>query len=174
MLAETGPLEAIELANRALILPPSLTRIIKVLEEREFISRNKVEDDRRRALLAISPSGVALIEDLAPERTAIYNAIEKLWGRATRVPARRAGKPDPAGVDGKLILPAEAAQRSAASSCVRNRAARPRRCLDVDDTAEHHIVRADLVHRADLAIEADDDDSNAGMPEGMVCHRAAL
>jgi len=80
VLAETGPLEAIELANRALILPTSLTRIIKVLEEREFISRNKVKDDRRRALLAISPSGVALIEDLAPERTAIYNAIEKAMG----------------------------------------------------------------------------------------------
>jgi len=80
VLAETGPLEATELANRAWILPPSLTRIIKAVEERGFISRNKVKDDGRRALLAISPSGLALIEELAPERAAIYEGIEKRYG----------------------------------------------------------------------------------------------
>ena len=79
-LAESGPLEATELANRASILPPSLTRIIKALEERSFITRNKVKGDGRRAMLAISPSGLALIEELAPERRAIYDAIEKRYG----------------------------------------------------------------------------------------------
>ncbi|TIS84579.1 MAG: homoprotocatechuate degradation operon regulator HpaR, partial [Mesorhizobium sp.] len=54
--------------------------IIKALDEREFITRNKVKDDGRRALLAISPAGVALIEELAPERTAIHDAIEKRYG----------------------------------------------------------------------------------------------
>ncbi|HEV2502257.1 MAG TPA: homoprotocatechuate degradation operon regulator HpaR [Mesorhizobium sp.] len=80
VLAETGPLEATELAGRASILPPSLTRIIKALEERQLITRNRVKDDGRRALLAITPSGVALIEDLAPERIAIYEAIEGRYG----------------------------------------------------------------------------------------------
>ncbi|MBR2688254.1 homoprotocatechuate degradation operon regulator HpaR [Mesorhizobium sp. NPDC059054] len=80
VLAETGPLEATELAGRASILPPSLTRIIKALEERRLITRNRVKDDGRRALLAITPSGVALIEDLAPERIAIYEAIEGRYG----------------------------------------------------------------------------------------------
>lgn len=80
VLAETGPLEATELANRASILPPSLTRIIKALEERQLITRNRVKDDGRRALLAITPSGVTLIEDLAPERIAIYEAIEGRYG----------------------------------------------------------------------------------------------
>jgi len=80
VLAEAGPLEATELANRASILPPSLTRIIKALEERRLMTRNKVKDDGRRALLAITASGVALIEDLAPERVAIYDAIEKRFG----------------------------------------------------------------------------------------------
>lgn len=79
-LAENGPLEATELANRASILPPSLTRIIKALEERKLISRNKVKGDGRRAKLAISPAGVRLIEALAPERRAIYDAIEKRFG----------------------------------------------------------------------------------------------
>ena len=80
VLAESGPLEATELANRASFLPPSLTRIIKAMEERQFITRNRVKDDGRRALLAISPDGVALIEELAPERVAIYDAIEKRYG----------------------------------------------------------------------------------------------
>lgn len=80
VLAETGPLEATELANRASILPPSLTRIIKAMEERQFITRNRVKDDGRRALIAISPAGLALIEDLSPERAAIYEAIEQRYG----------------------------------------------------------------------------------------------
>jgi homoprotocatechuate degradation regulator HpaR len=80
VLAEAGPLEATELANQASILPPSLTRIIKALEERKFITRSRVKGDGRRARLAISPAGVALIEELAPERIAIYDAIEKRFG----------------------------------------------------------------------------------------------
>jgi homoprotocatechuate degradation regulator HpaR len=80
VLAETGPVEATELANRASILPPSLTRIIKAMEERQFITRSKVKDDGRRALLAISPAGLALIVDLSPERATIYEAIERRYG----------------------------------------------------------------------------------------------
>mgnify|MGYP001184998583 FL=1 len=79
-LGESGPLEATELANRASILPPSLTRIIKAMVERKFIKRSKVKGDGRRAVLAISPAGLALIEDLAPERRAIYDAIESRYG----------------------------------------------------------------------------------------------
>lgn len=80
VLAEAGPLEATELANQASILPPSLTRIIKALEERAFMTRNRVKDDGRRILLAITPAGLALIEELSPERKAIYDAIEKRYG----------------------------------------------------------------------------------------------
>lgn len=79
-LAENGPQEATELANRASILPPSLTRIIKAMEERRFVTRGKVESDGRRVMLAINPAGLALIEELAPERRAIYDAIEKRYG----------------------------------------------------------------------------------------------
>lgn len=81
VLAEAGPLEATELANHASILPPSLTRIIKAMEERRFITRNRVKDDGRRTRLSISPAGLTLIEELSPERLAIYEAIEKRFGR---------------------------------------------------------------------------------------------
>jgi len=79
-LAEGGPLEATELAERASVLPPSLTRIIKLMKERRLITRSKVKGDGRRAKLAISPTGLALIEELAPERRAIYDAIERRYG----------------------------------------------------------------------------------------------
>ena len=80
VLAEAGPLEASELASRASILPPSLTRIIKAMEARRFVTRSSVKDDGRRALLAINPAGLALIKDLSPERIAIYEAIERRYG----------------------------------------------------------------------------------------------
>lgn len=80
VLAEAGPLEATELASRASILAPSLTRIIQAMEKRRFITRNKVKDDGRRRRLAISAAGLVLIEDLSPERIAIYDAIEQRYG----------------------------------------------------------------------------------------------
>jgi homoprotocatechuate degradation regulator HpaR len=80
VLAEAGPLEATELAKHASILPPSLTRIIKAMEERKFISRGRVKDDGRRTRLAVTAAGQALIEELTPERIAIYDAIEKRYG----------------------------------------------------------------------------------------------
>ena len=79
-LAENGPMEPTELADRASVLPPSLTRILKAMEERKFITRKKVKGDGRRAMLAISAKGLALIEELAPERRAIYDAIERRFG----------------------------------------------------------------------------------------------
>ena len=80
VLAEAGPLEATELAKQPPILPPTLTRIIKAMEERKFISRGRVKDDGRRTRLAVTAAGQALIEELTPERIAIYDAIEKRYG----------------------------------------------------------------------------------------------
>jgi homoprotocatechuate degradation regulator HpaR len=81
VLSEAGPLEAAELAERANVLAPSLTRMLKALEEREFITRHKVTGDGRRAVLAIARAGSALIEELSPERRAIYRNIERRFGR---------------------------------------------------------------------------------------------
>ena len=56
VLSEAGSVEATELADRASVLPPSLTRIIKALEGRKFITRNKAEGDGRRVVLTIAPA----------------------------------------------------------------------------------------------------------------------
>jgi len=80
VLGENSPLDATEVAERASILAPSLTRIIKALEDRSLITRGKFEDDGRRVQLAIAPAGMAMIEELAPERRAIYREIERKYG----------------------------------------------------------------------------------------------
>jgi homoprotocatechuate degradation regulator HpaR len=81
VLSKAGPVEATELADRASVLPPSLTRIIKALEGRKFITRNKAQGDGRRVVLTIAPAGSTLIEALSPKRLVIYRDIEQRFGQ---------------------------------------------------------------------------------------------
>jgi homoprotocatechuate degradation regulator HpaR len=80
MLAETSPLDASELAERSCILAPSLTRIIKSLEERGLIRRERDDDDARRALLSLNPAGYDLIRSVMPQSNAIYTRLEARYG----------------------------------------------------------------------------------------------
>ena len=82
-LDEAGVLDASEVAERAFILAPSLTRMIRSLEERGLISRHKHtgKGDKRRVLLSISPAGKALIRQVQPDSQKIYEQIEIHYGR---------------------------------------------------------------------------------------------
>lgn len=81
VLAEAGTLDASEVAEKAFILAPSLTRMIKSLEERGYITRSKDKDDGRRILLEVAPAGMALINEVTPNTHAIYTEIEKRYGK---------------------------------------------------------------------------------------------
>jgi homoprotocatechuate degradation regulator HpaR len=81
ILAEAGTVDASEMADRAFILAPSLTRIIRSLEERGIITKAKDDNDGRRVLLQITPAGLAIIEEVAPESRLIYDRLEKHFGR---------------------------------------------------------------------------------------------
>jgi homoprotocatechuate degradation regulator HpaR len=81
VLSEEGALGATELAERASILGPSLTRIIKTLEARGMIASKRFTDDGRRVLLSITPAGAEVIEATMPERRVIYREIERRHGR---------------------------------------------------------------------------------------------
>lgn len=80
ILAEQGVIDASEMADKAFILAPSLTRIIRTLEERGLISKLKDENDGRRVLLEIMPAGLRIIEQVSPESKAIYEQIEAKFG----------------------------------------------------------------------------------------------
>lgn len=81
ILAEAGMLDASEMADRAFILAPSLTRIIRSLEERGFITKTKDEQDGRRILLRITPAGLKIINEVSPDSRTIYMALEDRFGR---------------------------------------------------------------------------------------------
>ncbi|MFM2282244.1 MAG: homoprotocatechuate degradation operon regulator HpaR [Pseudomonadota bacterium] len=81
LLAEQETVDASEMADKAFILAPSLTRIIRSLEERGIIAKLKDENDGRRVLLKITPAGMAIINEVAPESRLIYDRLEKQFGR---------------------------------------------------------------------------------------------
>lgn len=81
VLAEAGTLDASDVAEKAFILAPSLTRMIKSLEERGFITRHKDTDDGRRVLLKLAPAGLAILNTVTPDTRAIYENLEARYGR---------------------------------------------------------------------------------------------
>ena len=80
VLAEAGQLDASEVALRASILSPSLTRIIRNLEDRKLIRRKKDATDGRRVMLEIAPSGAALIKKVMPESASAYQRLDVRYG----------------------------------------------------------------------------------------------
>lgn len=81
VLGEESPLDASEVAARACLLAPSLTRMIRSLEARGLIDRSRHSGDARRAMLSITPQGLALIGAVIPESRQVYREIERLYGR---------------------------------------------------------------------------------------------
>ena len=80
VLSEAGTLDASEVADKASILSPSLTRMIRSLEDRGFITKHKDRADGRRVLLRITPSGQAMVSDVMPESLKIYDDIGLRFG----------------------------------------------------------------------------------------------
>lgn len=81
VLHEVEKIDATDLAEGASVLSPSLSRIIKTLEARRLIDVRKSPDDGRRAMISLSATGRAFIEDIAPESAAIYAEIEARIGK---------------------------------------------------------------------------------------------
>lgn len=81
VLCESGELDATELAERAMILAPSLTRMLKALKARKLVVVRKDRADGRRTLISNTPAARALIDKVTPESTAIYRDLEQSLGR---------------------------------------------------------------------------------------------
>src|SRR6201994_2623290 len=79
-LSAVDAIEVTELAHVAFLLGPSLSRILRDLEARHLIERKAAKADLRRAVVSITPRGLALIEAVAPSSEAIYAAITKRYG----------------------------------------------------------------------------------------------
>ncbi|WP_420135644.1 homoprotocatechuate degradation operon regulator HpaR [Rhodopseudomonas sp.] len=79
-LTEADTVEVTELADRAFLLGPSLSRMLRDLEARKLIARKLSKDDQRRSHVSITPKGVKLIEAVAPYSEGIYAEIARSYG----------------------------------------------------------------------------------------------
>ncbi len=66
VLMEEGSLDPTTIADRAVLLLPSLTRILQKLEEKGFVTRTRDDNDRRRQVITVTEAGHALIAQNMP------------------------------------------------------------------------------------------------------------
>jgi len=81
VLQERGPCDLTSLAAESCLLLPSLTRLVRPLEQDGLIARRVPRSDRRRVVVAITPAGAALLAAHAAESAAIFARIEAGFGR---------------------------------------------------------------------------------------------
>ena len=71
ILSEFGPQDLTQIAKQACLLMPSLSRIIRNLEQNGLVIRASDAKDRRRQTVVISPAGQQLIDDNLLQATQI-------------------------------------------------------------------------------------------------------
>ena len=80
-LAEADALDAKTLAERCVILPPSLTRIFRCLTQRGLIAPVDCNDARRH-MVRLTDAGRSLFEDVVEESEATYQRLADAFGPA--------------------------------------------------------------------------------------------
>lgn len=63
-LGRYGEMTASEIAARARVHKTKISRAVRALEARRFLARENAVDDRRREILALTPRGRAVYDDL--------------------------------------------------------------------------------------------------------------
>lgn len=79
-LSSIDAIETSRLAQKVYLLPPSLSRILRDLDERGLIVRRPDAIDMRVGLITISPAGRALIDAISPQSESIYAEITLRFG----------------------------------------------------------------------------------------------
>ena len=79
-LTAVDSIEIMALAERTFLLPPSLSRILKDLDERGLIVRRTSETDLRRGLVSISARGRELIAKAGAHSEEVYLEITERYG----------------------------------------------------------------------------------------------
>ena len=81
VIDEFGPLDPTQIAEHACILMPSLSRMLRSLEESGFVKRQQCPDDRRRMIMSITTKAERMLLRLAPRSNAIYQELEGAFGK---------------------------------------------------------------------------------------------
>lgn len=80
VLNDAEELDASEVAARANILAPSLTRMIRAMCDRGLITRGRDENDARRVMLKIAPAGLEVIRNATSQSGEIHASILERFG----------------------------------------------------------------------------------------------
>ena len=80
VLDEVGPMEQTALAQEACLLLPSLTRMLRAMEDEGLLSRASDAHDRRKSIVSITDAGRKVLSDHAEASTAIAAALEARYG----------------------------------------------------------------------------------------------
>ena len=81
VLEERGPTDPTEIAQQSCLLMPSLTRILRGLEEKGLCTRRAHATDRRKFIIEITDSGRGLIDHNIPESNRIFADLEADFGK---------------------------------------------------------------------------------------------
>jgi homoprotocatechuate degradation regulator HpaR len=82
-LEEADDLEILQLGERCVISPASLSRILPKLEARGLVTRRPNAADQRRIIVSLTPAGRALFAAVAPFSEAAYATISSELGEPT-------------------------------------------------------------------------------------------
>ena len=81
ILFEHGPCESARVARHALLHPPSVSRIIKELDQRRLVVREKGPGGSRRSLLLLSEEGRQLVLETRARMDPVYEFCTVRFGR---------------------------------------------------------------------------------------------
>jgi homoprotocatechuate degradation regulator HpaR len=80
VLDEGGPMEQTALAKAACLLLPSLTRMLRAMEEEGLLTRAVDDVDRRKSIVRITDAGRKVLHDHAKTSAAIAKDLEDRFG----------------------------------------------------------------------------------------------
>ncbi len=81
VLEESGGLEHTAIAEAACLLLPSLTRIIRTLENDGLILKQEDRNDRRRSIVTITDKGRNLVFDHLDASNRFFQKLEAIYGK---------------------------------------------------------------------------------------------
>lgn len=81
VLGEQDELDAVSITQMAMLLPPSVTRILRELEERKLIVRRPDHNDGRRSIVVITAKGRQLMASTAKQTKAILAVYAEAFGQ---------------------------------------------------------------------------------------------
>jgi homoprotocatechuate degradation regulator HpaR len=82
VLVDEGDSDPSGLSQAGLLYPPSVTRILKELDDRGLLARRPDPNDGRRSLIAVTPKGRKLVEATSRKTSAPLNEYATRFGAA--------------------------------------------------------------------------------------------